>query len=95
MNIFDRIPEEDRVCVNCDHFLGQTDGGESHKCHGEMPCLNFHKDNTENYFVPDNEYLEWKFGCEACDHYDPDEASDECCQCSRYYEDLWKRGGIS
>ena len=86
------IPEKDRVCVNCLYFGTSMDTGDEYKCEGVRPCLNYHKDNTENYFVPDDLYLQDKYGCNACVHYCGGEPSEECGNCSRWYSDLWKRG---
>ena len=33
------ISENDKVCVYCEHFSGQSEGGTD-KCHGVMPCCN-------------------------------------------------------
>ena len=90
---FDRIPEEDRVCVNCLYFGWRMDTGDEYKCGGERPCLNYHRDNEENYFVPDDFYLKDEYGCKACEHYDGGYPSEECGSCSRYYDDLWRRQG--
>lgn len=82
------IPEKDRVCVNCIHLGMMMDMGDEKKCKGEMPCLNYHEDNTENFFVPDDDYLMSEYGCDACRNSE----SEACSTCSRYYSDNWKRG---
>ena len=90
-DLLSRIPEEDKCCINCEHWYGSTDGGDEFLCHGTMPCLNYHKDNTQNFFAPDEMYLESNFGCEACRHYAHGEPTEECSQCSRYYSNGWER----
>lgn len=87
----DLIPEEDKVCINCDFFGRQNEGAEERLCCGTMPCLNYHKDNTENFFKPDDLYLQDTFGCEACMHYACGDPAEECGNCSRYYSDYWER----
>ena len=92
--IIDRIPDKDKVCINCDFFVGQNDydrGDEPNMCHGSMPCLNYHGDHDKNYFVPDDFYLHSEFGCEACEHYAYGEPTEECSQCSDYYSNNWQR----
>lgn len=93
MSVLDKIPERDKVCVNCKYFALQTNTTDETKCKGTMPCLNFHKENTENYFVPDDLYLKLEFGCEACSQYDDGSYSKQCHECSRYYSDYWERTG--
>lgn len=85
------ISEKDRVCINCIYFGSDMNVGEDHKCHGTMPCSNYHKDNTENYFVPDDLYLQSEYGCDACEFYYGGEPTEECTGCSRWYEDRWSR----
>ena len=85
------IPEEDKICTNCNHFGPGMDQGDEHLCHGEMPCVNYHEGNTENYFEPEDDYLESEFGCDACiDSID----NHECHMCSKNYENRWRRGEI-
>lgn len=91
------IPDEDKCCINCEYNRGHTDGGDEHLCRGTMPCLNYHKDNTENFFVPDDDYLMDHFGCSICRHHAEfeEEVPSECLMCSRYYSDMWERSDLS
>lgn len=82
------IPEKDRVCINCIYFGRRMDCGDEYKCNGTMPCSNYHKDNTQNYFVPDDWYLQTEYGCEVCKHFGD---AVWCKGCSRWYENLWER----
>lgn len=76
------IPESDKVCWNCKHFLsGKT--GLPVRCDTEKPCVNYRDGNTESYFVPSDLYLQDRFGCEACIHHGYVEI---CLICSRHYE---------
>ena len=91
---YDQIPDEDKVCINCGNFSRANEGGDKKLCCGTMPCLNYHKDNTENFFVPDDYYLQSRFGCSACSHksnLDEPYEGCECLNCSRYYSDHWER----
>ena len=86
------IPEEDRVCIYCKFFGEQDRGASDTKCMGKFKCLNYHKDNTENFFIPDNWYLSEHFGCRACEHYGGYyDGTGECETCSRHFDDNWKR----
>lgn len=87
-DLWERIPEEDKVCVNCEHFCGQTDGGTD-KCHGTMPCCNYSEKWEDNYFTPDQWYMKDRFGCEACVSYQDGYFSEECTSCEHYYESQW------
>lgn len=84
------IPEKDKTCLNCEHWLDQGEGDSDTLCHGTMPCLNYHSDNTENFFVPSDEYLEWKYNCISC-RYDPSEPDEICKQCKNFYDNMWER----
>ena len=90
---FDKdIPEEDKVCVYCEYFgTGMYRTDDETKCCGTMPCSNYHADNTENYFVPEDWYLKDRFGCSACEYYYGGKPTEECGSCKRYYEDKWVR----
>ena len=88
---FDEIPEEDRVCINCVHFGMAMDTGDEYKCGGVRPCSNYHRDNEENYFIPDDLYLQDEYGCDACRNRNGPEYADECATCSRFYSDGWER----
>ena len=87
---FSDIPEEDRVCANCERLSNWYEGVYGYKCNGKYPCLNYHDYNTKNYFVPDDDYLSSKFGCKACQHYNIADNPEECLMCSRGYEDKWE-----
>ena len=80
------IPVYDKVCINCDRWLDS--GGHATLCQGKYPCRNWHKDNKENYFIPDDDYLRMAIGCKACRHED----TGRCFRCSQSYGDLWERG---
>lgn len=81
------IPEEDRVCVNCDYLGDSMDTGDEYMCGGVRPCINYHKNNSKNYFLPDDFYLEHEYGCEACSL----NGSEACARCSKSYSDKWER----
>ena len=85
------IPEKDKVCINCLYFCSAADIGNIDLCGGQRPCVNYAVGNTENFFVPDDWYLRDRFGCDACIYYIEDDWSEECCECSRLYEDRWER----
>ncbi len=87
-DICERIQEKDKVCINCLHF-GIMEDRKLAKC---KTCSNYHKDNAENNFEPDDTYLKLEFGCEACRYDDDEETNNICYECSRYYSDLWERG---
>ena len=87
-DLWDMISEDDKVCVNCEHFSGQSEGGTD-KCHGVLPCCNYSAKWEDNYFAPDQWYMQDRFGCEACVFFHGGSLSDECGSCRRYVEDKW------
>lgn len=88
-DIWDRIPEEDKVCINCEHFGSRMNEGGTDKCHGAMPCCNYSAEWEDNYFTPDESYVLDMFGCDACVYYSGGDCSEECGSCNRYYELKW------
>lgn len=77
------IPEDDKCCTHCNYLVRD--------CENERAdCINYTKEGTVNHFVPDDWYLQDRFGCKACKHHDADEMCDQT-DCSRRYNDLWER----
>lgn len=90
-DILDQIPENDKCCINCARWCHSTDTGDEYLCQGEYPCLNYHMDNKENFFVPDESYLKDDFG--TCDNCANQETS-ICGECNKLDRDnMWEWGG--
>lgn len=87
--LVDRIPKEDKCCINCVRLGRQAEGGSERLCCGEWPCSNYADGNKYSFFWPDDDYLETRFGCEACAHRGQE---DYCENCSKNYESQWERG---
>ena len=86
---YNDIPEGKRVCVNCKYWT--LDDDVTNMCCGDKPCSNYISEHTENYFVPDDDFLRMEYACRACKHYNDCSYDDECSECSRYFEDKWER----
>lgn len=90
--ILDDIPEEDKCCINCKHWL-RSELGEDDLCEGIRPCLNWRGEHEANYFEPADDYIkDYYANCENC-YYEWDyEVCSGCTRCPDL-QDRWKYGG--
>ncbi|MBQ8087053.1 MAG: hypothetical protein IJ234_01360 [Clostridia bacterium] len=61
-----KIPEADKVCINCRHLYGLNNDEET--C-GGRECCNWDEKYTENFFEPDEDYIRDDVAnCNNCAH---------------------------
>ena len=82
------VPEEDQVCVNCEHWSDNDYCIENH-------CPNFSKEyeDEDNAFTPEDDYIRNVLAsCENCQF--SGQYHEHCQYCSRYErEDHWEPDG--